>query len=121
MKPFTKWNRPKKVYEKGGGKLITEQFGNVSTKDQITRFLTAGISLANYRKEQYDILDDVKPDFDDYDLARTPNFDLADASQIKQSALERAKKMQKLNKDKAANDKAAETKKAETPQQENDA
>lgn len=76
--PFVKASRKG---EENSGELKVETAGYIPAKMQIENILDAGRRLENYRKENYDF----QPGEQEYDFPipdRTPNFDMADASQI---------------------------------------
>lgn len=77
---YTHHKRPDRVLEPGGGKRITEAAGYIPADKQIEAFMLAGQRLAAARKELYDFSDGVE-DESFYDPTRSPNYDLADASQ----------------------------------------
>lgn len=80
MEFYTRYHRPEKVYEKGGGELVTEVAGYIPAEVQITEMINAGIRLGEYRKEKYDFASEEDVDEDFFDVTRSPGFDLAEAS-----------------------------------------
>lgn len=83
---YTKYKRPEKVLEKGGGQLITEADGYIPAEVQIMEMLSAGYRLGEYRKEKYDFPteDDVDESF--VDPTRSPGFGPEDASVLQRMA-----------------------------------
>lgn len=79
---FTQFERPKLEYEPGGGKVLVEKGSHVPVMVQVRAMIAAGERLGEYRQGKHDfepgelIPDDVVPD-----PTRSPNFDLADATQ----------------------------------------
>jgi len=71
----------------------TETAGYVPAEKKILNLINAGKRLDNYRKEQYDIAEgeDVSEDVV-FDVTRSPNFDMADASQLALQANARIRK-----------------------------
>lgn len=80
MKFYSKYSRPPKQHEKGGGKRITESAGYIPAKKQIENIIAAGERLVAYREGMYDFPDGKDNGFND--PSRDPNFDMADASEL---------------------------------------
>lgn len=80
---YTKLNRPEKVYEDFTGvKSKVETAGYLSAQKRIENMMLAGQRLVTARKEMYDFAPDQDIDESLSDPTRSPNFDMADASQI---------------------------------------
>lgn len=80
---FDNYNRPKSLMEPGGGKNIVETAGYVPVKIQVEQMIFAGQRLNAYRQEQYDYPEGEKiPDEIITDPTRSPQFDMADGTQI---------------------------------------
>lgn len=71
--------------ENNSGKTLVERAGYISAQKRIENMILAGQRLVDYRKSQFDFEGD-KIDFDFDDPTRNPNFDMADASQLKYQA-----------------------------------
>ena len=71
--------------EINSGKTLVERAGYISAQKRIENMILAGQRLVDYRKSQFDFEGD-KIDFDFDDPTRNPNFDMADASQLKYQA-----------------------------------
>jgi len=71
--------------ETNSGKTLVERAGYISAQKRIENMILAGQRLVDYRKSQFDFEGD-KIDFDFNDPTRNPNFDMADASQLKYQA-----------------------------------
>lgn len=88
-------NRPVSKPEKISQKSKTEQYGYVSTRQQVERMMAAGVTLADFRKQLYDWDDEKDVDESLSDPTRSKSFDLADATtsyqEVKGRFLERAK------------------------------
>lgn len=88
--------------EKGGGPRITEQAGYVPVQIQVRNMIAAGERLGEYRKEQFDYAaGETVPDDVEVDITRSPNFDLADGTQLGRAAISRLKEDAKAKKEKA--------------------
>lgn len=68
--------------EKGGGEKLVESAGYIPADVQIEQMIMAGQRLGDFRRENYDYDLEEEPIMEDMDPTRSPNFDLADASQI---------------------------------------
>ena len=88
---YTPKIRPKKIYERTGGKVHVETAGYISAQQQITNLIDAGERLVQYRKESYDIPIGAEDEDPPIDPTRNPNFDLADASELHQKNAKRLK------------------------------
>ena len=82
--------------EINSGEKLVETAGYISPKQRIENMFLAGERLREYRENMYDA--DPSVDEDDLvpDVTMTPNFDMADASRIKNEALERLKNASKV-------------------------
>lgn len=76
-----KENRFKTPPEENSGKTLVETAGYMSAQKRIENMILAGQRLVDYRKSQFDFPEgEIDESFED--PTRSPNFDLADASQI---------------------------------------
>lgn len=116
---YTQFKRPTERLEFNEGPKITETAGYIPAKQQIENLILAGQRLAEYREENYDFGKDDEIDEDFTDPTRSPNYDLADASQdalsVSRRLSERAKKAkEKKNVDEVKKDEPkAESKPSE--------
>lgn len=98
---MTRYHRPKATYEPGGGDLLVERAGYIPPKKQIEQFMLAGKRLEASRRELFDFPDG--KDTGEFDPTRSPNFDMADASQLMTPAAERVKQgIQKIKEERKA-------------------
>lgn len=85
--------------EKIAGKRITESAGYVPAKTKIEEMIQAGQRLVDYRAENYDFPPDTKVTEEEileyFDPSRSPGFDVVDAQNMTQDALNRVKARQK--------------------------
>jgi len=80
----------------------TETQGYIPPRIQIESMLRAGRQLNEYRKQMFQGVYDGSDDFDiDLDPTRSPNFDMADATQIDRAVTARLKQQKKAAEDKA--------------------
>lgn len=84
-------NRPKTVPEKNSGGSKTEQSGYIPPNVQIERMIQAGMRL-NDSRMGYEFGADEEVPHDYVDPTRNPNFDLADASSLGNTAADNIKK-----------------------------
>jgi len=83
---YTWWTpRPIEVPEPEEQTIFVEQ-AHQPTKMMIAKYRDAGVRLQEYRKEQYDYGIGVEVPDGAIDPTRAPNFDLADASRILETA-----------------------------------
>lgn len=80
---YTQYKRPERKLKTEWGESLTEQAGYISAEEQIYRLIQAGERLMSYRKEQYDFEAGENIDMNIEIPIRDPNFDMADASEIK--------------------------------------
>lgn len=73
-------NRFKTPPEVNSGETLVEKAGYEPAKIKIENMILAGQRLSDYRKSQYDFEGEIDEDF--IDPTRSPNFDLADATQL---------------------------------------
>lgn len=109
----TKYIRPENKGEKMDPHSITETAGYIPAEQRILSLQNAGAKLDAYRKalfnpEAYDAASDEEEPV--LDVTRTPNFDMADASQLRMLSDEniRTKKAQRAKEIEEANKKARE-------------
>lgn len=101
-KIYTKFNRPKKVYEKIDNKKVVDPAGYISAQKRIENLINAGQRLVLGRKEQYDFEGEIPEDH--YDPTRSKNYDIVDAKIDFINAIERVSTRQKNKKLEAQND-----------------
>ena len=102
---MTRYKRPDPVYEEGGGELLVETAGYIPPKKQIEQFMLAGKRLEASRRELFDFADG--KDTGEFDPTRSPNFDMADASQLLNPAAERVREgIKKVKEDRKAKELA---------------
>lgn len=70
---------------------VTEQAGWLPVSKQVERLLVAGENLADFRRAVYDFSGEKEVPVDFVDPTRSPGFDLADASEVHDAAMERLK------------------------------
>lgn len=75
MELYTKYSRPPKKKEKGGGKVVVERAGYITAKARIEAMLNAGQRLVSARAKQYHFEDGEKIDEDFIDPTVSPAFD----------------------------------------------
>lgn len=101
---YTKYKRPPKQLEKGGGENLVEVAGYITAKERIENMMLAGQNLLQNRKALYDFNHGEEIDEDFIDITRSPNFDMADISEAAnylESKKEKEIKTQKKNDDKS--------------------
>lgn len=90
----TQWNsRRQEIGEKNSGKSIVDPSGYMSPKERIESIFRAGERLDEYRREMYQYGD--QDDHEDEsldDVTRSPGFDPADASYLRNKAISRIKR-----------------------------
>lgn len=101
VKFYTQYTRPEKkdFLEPGGGEVIVERGGYVTTKERVESMLAAGQRLMDYRNMKYDVPpgSDFEGDID-VDPTRRLDYDVADATQdliSTESRLDEQKKTRK--------------------------
>ncbi|QXP07942.1 MAG: hypothetical protein [Arizlama microvirus] len=115
----THYNHKSTPREKNFEPSMTETAGYVSAKSRIESIIQAGETLLRYRQENYDFGEKIPIDDNYFDVTRSKNFDMADASQMamdvearlhqqkREAASKAAKKAQEaLEKEKPPSDKA---------------
>lgn len=112
MKIYTKFDRPENVKEENSGEIKVEKAGYIKPKIQIENMIEAGTRLNESRKEQFDFPPGEEIDESYFDKTRSPNYDLADATEDLRDLTEKAEdfKAEKkaLSIDKAKRDREAE-------------
>jgi len=107
MKEFkTHYNQDKfpKQFIVLSDEILTEVAGYISAKQRIENLLFAGQRLLQSRSEMYDYTGE-PPEDDQLDPSRSPNFDLADATQNLLNVEARAKQKQRNKASEVVNDK----------------
>lgn len=91
---YTEFDRPPPVLEMNDGKSIVETVGYIPADVQIEQLIQAGIRLDKHRKEAFDFAPEeaIDPTFED--PTRSPNFDMADASNLGAAVSDRLLKAQ---------------------------
>lgn len=108
----TQYDRKEDPGQEGGGELITEQAGYVPPQVQIENMIMAGQRLNASRAEMYDTMEVYEEP--DIDPTRSPGFDLADASAMKQGLINKVKNNKNVQ-TKPAEEETVEENKDETP------
>lgn len=93
----TKYNREKQPGEINSGEILVDKAGYVSKHKRIKAIMDAGERLIAARREMYDYIqnapdDETEPDIDP---TRSPNFDMADATQLTMEINERKRQKEK--------------------------
>lgn len=86
--------------EVNSGEIITEKYGFINTERQIKNMMLSGERLYRARAQMFDLQEG--DDFDEnypLDPTRSPNFDLADASRLKEELDVRMAEKSRNNKD----------------------
>ena len=93
---YTARKRPAKVLEVNSGELLVETAGYISAEQRITNMMLAGQRLVESRRVHYDLQGDYDESaIQEYsDPTRSPNYDLADATQDTFSTNKRLKAFQ---------------------------
>lgn len=78
---YSNANPPPTQVEEGGGEVLTNPVGVLTTRQMVERFMDAGVRLKAYKAELYHFLNEesIQEDFEDPTLH--PNYDMADASE----------------------------------------
>lgn len=110
MKFNTPYDRIRDPGEINNEDSVVEVLGYMDAKTQISRLITAGKKLVDYRKDQYDFNgEEINENF--YDPTRDSNFDIADASELSAGVNMRLNKLKKQKeKDKKVVNKNMENK-----------
>lgn len=98
----THYMREERVGEIFSPETMTEQVGYLSAEKQVTRLIQAGVRLDDFRKEQYhfESEEQVTEGFFDPDLE--PGYDLVDAKNDFDAAMERISNAEKARKSEKA-------------------
>lgn len=95
MELYTKYSRPPKKAEKGGGKVVVERAGYIPAKARIEAMINAGRRLVAARAKQYHFEDGEEIDEDFVDPTVNPAFDefaAKDAEMYVERSLKNAQK-----------------------------
>lgn len=107
MEFYTKYNRPPKNYERGGGEVLVERAGYISAQVRIENLMLAGLRLQQYRDEHYDFTgEEIDDNFSD--PTRRKSYDMAEAFQASLELAERMKAQRDAKKKKKPVEKPAE-------------
>lgn len=107
----THYKRKKEPAEKNNMPSMTETAGYVSAKSRIEAIIAAGENLKRYREENYDFGERIPVDDNYFDVTRSKNFDMADASEMQRNVNSRLKQQQREAASKAAEKAQEELKK----------
>lgn len=111
MNFFTKYNRPPKQFERGGGEILVERAGYISAQMRIENLILAGLRLQQYRDEHYDFTgEEIDDNF--IDPTRRKSYDWAEAFQQSLELAEKMKAQREAKKKKKPVDKPEEGEKA---------
>lgn len=115
MKFATKYEPAKSKPEKNLEPTKTEKVGYIPPKVQIERMIQAGVRLNEFRKGyEFEKESDVPTDY--VDVTRNPNFDLADATQVRETVADKLVATAKDQKEAAEAKKKADAEKKDPPE-----
>lgn len=102
IKTFNCNNRPPKkdFLEYNNGTTLTETSGYLSKQKRVESILLAGERLMDYRREMYDYAPDDPETNEEIVVVRNPNFDMADASELHNDAVENLRRQDAIAKSK---------------------
>lgn len=83
--------------EINSGEMVTQPGQSFTTREIYTRFLQTGRVLGEMRNVSYDSDNNDNVDFDSYDRTQEPDFDLVDATEVKNMLTNSAEQRKEIN------------------------